>query len=94
MIAREYHSQNNQEHKNIALIPDSAHGTNPASASMAGLEAVTIKTTKEGDIDLEDLKNKVNENVAVLMLTLPSTLGLFEPNIYNQNMIIDEEINK
>ena len=90
LIAREYHSQNNQEHKNIALIPDSAHGTNPASASMAGLEAVTIKTTKEGDIDLEDLKNKVNENVAVLMLTLPSTLGLFEPNILEITKVIHD----
>ena len=90
LIAREYHSQNNQEHKNIALIPDSAHGTNPASASMAGLEAVTIKTTKEGDIDLEDLKNKVNDNVAVLMLTLPSTLGLFEPNILEITKVIHD----
>ena len=81
LIAREFHKYNGNDNKKIALIPDSAHGTNPASASMAGLEAVTIKTTLEGDIDLDDLKSKVNQDTAVLMLTLPSTLGLFEPNI-------------
>ena len=88
LIAREYHKQNKQDHRNVALIPDSAHGTNPASASMAGLTAVTVKTTSEGDIDLDDLKSKVDKNVAVLMLTLPSTLGLFEPNILEINEII------
>ena len=90
LIAREYHKQNKQEHKTVALIPDSAHGTNPASASMAGLEAVTIKTTEEGDIDLGDLKNKADENTAVLMLTLPSTLGLFEPNILEITKIVHD----
>ena len=79
-----------QDHKKIALIPDSAHGTNPASASMAGLEAVTIKTTSEGDIDIDDLKSKVNQDTAVLMLTLPSTLGLFEPNIIEITEIIHD----
>ena len=90
LIAREYHKKNNQNNRNIALIPDSAHGTNPASASMAGLQAVTIKTTNEGDIDLDDLKDKVNENVCVLMLTLPSTLGLFEPNILEITKVIHD----
>ncbi len=90
LIAREYHKKNNQNNRNIALIPDSAHGTNPASASMAGLQAVTIKTTNEGDIDLDDLKDKVNENVCVLMLTLPSTLGLFEPNILKITKVIHD----
>ena len=90
LIAREFHKYNGNDHKKIALIPDSAHGTNPASASMAGLEAVTIKTTSEGDIDIDDLKSKVNQDTAVLMLTLPSTLGLFEPNIIEITEIIHD----
>ena len=90
LIAREFHKYNGNDNKKIALIPDSAHGTNPASASMAGLEAVTIKTTLEGDIDLDDLKSKVNQDTAVLMLTLPSTLGLFEPNIIEITEIIHD----
>ncbi len=72
----------------VSLAP--LAGANPASASMAGLQAVTIKTTNEGDIDLDDLKNKVNENVCVLMLTLPSTLGLFEPNILEITKVIHD----
>ena len=90
LIAREFHKYNGNDHKKIALIPDSAHGTNPASASMAGLDAVTIKTTSEGDIDIDDLKSKVNQDTAVLMLTLPSTLGLFEPNIIEITEIIHD----
>tara|TARA_B110000438_G_scaffold283874_1_gene312352 strand:+ start:1659 stop:3104 length:1446 start_codon:yes stop_codon:yes gene_type:complete len=90
LIAREYHKFNNNNHKNIALIPDSAHGTNPASAAMAGLNAVTIKTTSEGDIDIADLKEKVSKETAVLMLTLPSTLGLFEPNILEITQIVHD----
>ena len=74
--------------KTVALIPDSAHGTNPASASMAGLESVTVKTTKEGDIDIDDLRSKANEKTSVLMLTLPSTLGLFELNILEITEIV------
>lgn len=90
LIAREYHKFNDNNHKNIALIPDSAHGTNPASAAMAGLKAVTIKTTSEGDIDTADLKDKVSKETAVLMLTLPSTLGLFEPNILEITKIVHD----
>jgi len=88
LIAREYQKINGMKEKSVALIPDSAHGTNPASASMAGLESVTVKTTKEGDIDIDDLKSKANEKTSVLMLTLPSTLGLFELNILEITEII------
>jgi len=63
------------------LCPDNAHGTNPASAAMAGFNAVTIKTTVDGYVDLDDLDAKLDDQVAVLMITNPSTLGLFEPNM-------------
>ena len=88
LIAREYQKINGMKEKTVALIPDSAHGTNPASASMAGLESVTVKTTEEGDIDIDDLRSKANEKTSVLMLTLPSTLGLFELNILEITDII------
>ena len=88
LIAREYQKINGMKDKTVALIPDSAHGTNPASASMAGLESVTVKTTKEGDIDIDDLRSKANEKTSVLMLTLPSTLGLFELNILEITEIV------
>jgi len=63
------------------IIPDSAHGTNPASAKMAGFKVITIPSTREGYIDLEKLKDSVSEKTAALMLTNPNTLGLLEPNI-------------
>ncbi|MCH8839089.1 MAG: aminomethyl-transferring glycine dehydrogenase subunit GcvPB [Planctomycetes bacterium] len=63
------------------LVPDNAHGTNPASATMAGFESVSVKTTASGFIDMDDLAAKLDHGVAVLMITNPSTLGLFEPNI-------------
>jgi len=63
------------------LIPDSAHGTNPASAAMAGFRATTVKSTADGYVDLADLDQKIDEDVAVMMITNPNTLGLFEPRI-------------
>lgn len=63
------------------LIPDSAHGTNPASAAMAGFEAVTIKSTPGGFVDLSDFKNKLDDQVAVFMITNPNTLGMFDRQI-------------
>ena len=63
------------------LVPDNAHGTNPASAAMAGFESVSMKTTASGFVDMDDLAAKLDEQVAVFMITNPSTLGLFEPNM-------------
>ncbi len=63
------------------LIPDSAHGTNPASAAMAGFETVTIKSTPQGFVDLADLKAKLDDQVAVFMITNPNTLGMFDRQI-------------
>jgi Glycine cleavage system protein P (pyridoxal-binding), C-terminal domain len=67
--------------RKVVLIPDSAHGTNPASAAVCGYQVKTIKSTAEGAVDLDALRAMVNEDVAALMLTNPSTLGLFEENI-------------
>ena len=79
-----------ESHRNVALIPDSAHGTNPASAAMAGLNVVTVKTDELGNVDVDDLRSKADENACVFMLTIPSTLGLFEPNIRRINDIIHD----
>jgi glycine dehydrogenase len=80
---REYHKANNSQ-RNICLIPESAHGTNPASAIMAGLKVVIVKCDENGNIDFTDLKNKVSEagdKLSSLMVTYPSTHGVFEHNI-------------
>ncbi len=81
LIARAYHLAKNDTKRHIALVPDSAHGTNPASAAMAGFDVVELKSTEDGLVDLEELKNHLNDEVAVLMLTNPNTLGLFEKDI-------------
>lgn len=84
MVIRAYHESRDESHRNIALIPASAHGTNPASAVMAGMEVVVTKTDENGNIDINDLKNKAEEhrdNLAALMITYPSTHGVFEENI-------------
>ncbi|MBF15475.1 MAG: glycine dehydrogenase (aminomethyl-transferring) [Chloroflexi bacterium] len=90
LIARMFHESNGDSKRNIALVPDSAHGTNPASAKMAGLEVVTVKSDEEGNIDIENLKELANEKTAVFMITIPSTLGIFEPNILEITKIIHE----
>ena len=84
MVIRSYLNDLGQGNRNICLIPSSAHGTNPASAVMAGFKVVVIKTDEFGNIDLEDIKNRINEysdNLAALMITYPSTHGVFESNI-------------
>ena len=84
MIFRKYHQQKGEPHRNICLIPSSAHGTNPASAKMAGLEVVTVQCDDQGRIHKEDLEKKVlkhSKNLSCFMLTYPSTCGVFESNI-------------
>lgn len=90
LIARAYHDSRNDTKRTVALIPDSAHGTNPASAAMAGLEVVTVPSTREGNVDVEALRKLADERTAVFMLTLPSTLGLFEPSILEVTKVIHE----
>jgi glycine dehydrogenase len=84
MVIRAYHQHRNQGERNIALIPSSAHGTNPASAVMAGMQVVIVKCDEHGNIDIEDLKEKVathDTNISALMVTYPSTHGVFEERI-------------
>ena len=84
LAIREYHASKNEAHRNVCLIPTSAHGTNPASAVMAGLKVVAVATLKDGDIDLADLRAKADAHagdLAALMVTYPSTHGVFEPTI-------------
>lgn len=80
LVARAYH-EHRGEKRPVVLIPDSAHGTNPASVAVAGLTAVTVKSTADGQVDLDDLYGKLTKDVALVMMTIPSTLGLFEPRI-------------
>ena len=81
LLMRKYHEMNNNNNKNIVLIPESAHGTNPASVILAGYKPVELGTDGRGRVDIDDLKNKINSDVAGLMLTQPNTLGLFEDQI-------------
>ncbi|HEY5766823.1 MAG TPA: aminomethyl-transferring glycine dehydrogenase [Candidatus Udaeobacter sp.] len=84
LAIREYHASRGEAHRNICLIPTSAHGTNPASAIMAGFKVVSIACLKDGDIDLADLRAKADDHardLAALMVTYPSTHGVFEPTI-------------
>src|SRR5437899_1240688 len=84
LAIREYHASRGEAHRNVCLIPTSAHGTNPASAVMAGLQVVAIACLKDGDIDLADLRAKADEHardLAALMVTYPSTHGVFETTI-------------
>jgi glycine dehydrogenase subunit 2 len=89
MIA-EYHKQRGETQRTEILIPDNAHGTNPATASMAGFTTVSIRTDATGDLDIGHLKEMISEKTAGLMLTNPSTLGLFSPNIMEITSIVHE----
>jgi glycine dehydrogenase subunit 2 len=80
LLTRAYH-EDRGETRHKVLTPDTAHGTNPATVTMAGLEVVKLATNADGGVDLEDLRAKADRDVACLMLTNPNTLGLFDPNI-------------
>lgn len=93
MVIRAYHQDRGDHHRNIALIPASAHGTNPASAAMAGMKIVVVKSLENGNIDVEDLRAKAQEhaaNLSCLMVTYPSTHGVFEESIVEICNIIHE----
>ena len=93
MAIRAYHLSRGDHHRNICLIPSSAHGTNPASAAMAGMEIIVTKTTPEGNIDVEDLRARAIEhkdNLSALMVTYPSTHGVFESTIIEITDLIHE----
>ena len=84
LIIQKYHATRGQAHRNICLIPSSAHGTNPASASMANMQVVVVACDAKGNVDVDDLKEKAEQysaNLAALMITYPSTHGVFETRI-------------
>lgn len=84
VVIQKYHNDRGQNHRNVVLIPQSAHGTNPASAVLAGLKVVVVKCDDDGNIDLSDLRLKAEqhqENLSCLMVTYPSTHGVYEENI-------------
>lgn len=89
MMVKAYHKQKGEVRTKV-LVPDSAHGTNPASASVAGFETITIPSNEHGLVDLEELKKHVDENTAALMLTNPNTLGLFEKEIVEIAKVVHE----
>jgi glycine dehydrogenase len=93
MVIRAYHQSRGDFHRNIALIPSSAHGTNPASAAMAGMHVVVTKTLDNGNIDVDDLREKAilhSANLSCLMVTYPSTHGVFESAIKEITQIIHD----
>jgi glycine dehydrogenase len=93
LVIREYHRSRGQGHRNICLIPESAHGTNPASAVCAGFDVVPVKNTSSGDVDLDDLCAKAHEHkdkLAALMVTYPSTYGVFEEHVREFCQIVHE----
>ncbi|MBU2949521.1 aminomethyl-transferring glycine dehydrogenase [Tamlana agarivorans] len=93
MVIKAYHESRNDHHRNICLIPSSAHGTNPASAVMAGMKVVVTKSTAEGNIDVDDLREKAQlhaDNLSCLMVTYPSTHGVYESAIKEITKIIHD----
>ena len=93
MVIRAYHHSRGDQHRDICLIPSSAHGTNPASAVMAGMKVVVTKASDDGNIDVEDLREKAlqyKDNLAALMITYPSTHGVYESAIKEITSIIHE----
>jgi glycine dehydrogenase len=93
MVIRAYHQSRGDHHRNIALIPSSAHGTNPASAAMAGMRVIVTKTLENGNIDVDDLREKAilyKDELSCLMVTYPSTHGVFESAIREITQIIHD----
>ena len=93
MVIRQYHIDQGEGHRNVVLIPSSAHGTNPASGIMAGMKVVVVECDEKGNIDLEDLKSKAEQhkdNLSAFMVTYPSTHGVFESKIKEMNEAIHQ----
>ncbi|HPS62645.1 MAG TPA: aminomethyl-transferring glycine dehydrogenase [Bacteroidales bacterium] len=93
MVIRQYHISRGESHRNLCLIPSSAHGTNPASAAMAGMDIILVKCDEKGNIDIHDLKEKAEQHrdtLSALMVTYPSTHGVFEEDILDIIRIVHE----
>jgi len=91
MIIKAYHEKRNDKKRTKIICPDSAHGTNPASAAISGFEVITVHSNEKGLVDIDDLKQLMSEEVAGLMLTNPNTLGLFEEEIISIAQIVHEK---
>jgi|TARA_B100000405_G_C16717271_1_gene421300 glycine dehydrogenase subunit 2 len=85
---QEYHRERGESHRDKVIVPDSAHGTNPASASMCGYDIIEIPSAEDGRIDLDALRSVVGDDTAAMMITNPSTLGVFEPDIAKASEIV------
>ncbi len=90
LLMKAYHHSRNEKHRTKVIVPDAAHGTNPASANMAGYSIVNIPSTPEGIVDVEALRSAMDDQVAGLMLTNPNTLGIFDKNILEITQIIHD----
>ena len=93
MVIREYQKSIGEKNRNIVLIPQSAHGTNPASAALAGMKVIVVKNLENGEIDFEDLKSKAEqhkENLSAVMITYPSTYGFFDSNVKEITKLIHD----
>ncbi|MCM1152998.1 MAG: aminomethyl-transferring glycine dehydrogenase subunit GcvPB [Muribaculum sp.] len=90
MVMRQYHRSRGDNKRTKVIVPDSAHGTNPASAMVAGLEVVEVKSRPNGSIDIEDLKPLLNDTIAGIMMTNPNTLGMFETEIMDIAKLVHE----
>lgn len=90
LMIRAYHADRGDVKRTKIMIPDSAHGTNPASAAIAGFQIVNVKSNADGGVDIEDFRAKLNDEIAAMMLTNPSTLGIFE----NQICTIEKELHE
>lgn len=90
MLIRAYHESRGEGQRNKVIVPDSAHGTNPASAAVAGYQSITVKSNEKGLVDVEALKQVVGDDTAALMLTNPNTLGLFEEEIQEIAEVVHE----
>ena len=90
LLIRKYHQSRGDTARTKIIVPDSAHGTNPASATMAGCKVVSVPSNEQGGVDLDALRKAVGPDTAGLMLTNPNTVGLFDPNILEITQIIHD----
>jgi len=90
MIMKAYHEKNGDTKRKKIIVPDSAHGTNPASATVAGFKTVEVKSLEDGTVDLESLKSVLDDEIAGIMLTNPNTAGIFEKNIVEVASLVHE----
>ncbi|MDQ3704252.1 MAG: aminomethyl-transferring glycine dehydrogenase subunit GcvPB [Chloroflexota bacterium] len=90
LMIRAYHRSRGESQRDTLLVPDSAHGTNPATAAAAGFKLISLKSGADGSVDLDALRGVLSDRIAGMMLTVPSTLGLFEPNILEISRLVHE----